>query len=310
MDSSKKNVTVPADRSVPEISADQVDEVVSAARPDAEIKVLRSNRTRNPFMVSFLDFAEGVRLWRLWSTLGYLEVKRRYRRTVLGPFWATGHIAVYVLCVGFIFSSVLGADRRDYVVFLVSGFIPWYLVYLTINDSVGAFTSSSSLRQQIAFPYSMFIFTAIWRNLIVHFHNYTLWMVVSLFYLYAPTWKLLLLFPGYLLVLGNMVWICTLLALLAARFRDVTQLVAAVVQIMIFVTPIFWSIDMMDAYKRIYVVGPNLLYHLTVVLRSPLLGEVPPLSSYAVLVFTLFAGYTLVGYYFGKFRHRIIFWIL
>ena len=275
-----------------------------------EQRVLRSSRERNPFVVAFSDFAHGISLWRLWSTLAYLEVKRRYRRTLIGPFWATGHITLYVVCVGFIFSSVLAQGREQYILYLVSGFVPCYLIYLTLQDSTGAFTSATSLRQQIAFPYSMFVFTAIWRNLIVHFHNYTLWFAVSLIYLYSPSWTIVLLIPGYILVIGNLLWLCTGIAMLTARYRDVQQLVGAVIQIMIFVTPIFWSIDMMTHFQRVYVVTPNILYHLTNVLRAPLLGEVPSMTSYIVLTFTFLVGSLVTAYFFGKYRHRIIFWII
>ena len=35
------------------------------------------------------DILEGLRAWRLWYLFGFNDVKMRYRRSTLGPFWAT-----------------------------------------------------------------------------------------------------------------------------------------------------------------------------------------------------------------------------
>ena len=42
------------------------------------------------------DFLQGVTSWRLWLFLGVYEVRRRYRRTIIGPFWNTISLAVFV----------------------------------------------------------------------------------------------------------------------------------------------------------------------------------------------------------------------
>ncbi|MCB1509492.1 MAG: ABC transporter permease [Hyphomicrobiaceae bacterium] len=273
--------------------------------------VIRHNNRRPALFIARDDFIEALQKRYLWLTLGYIELKRRYRRTILGPFWAAGHIALYVVCVGFIFSSVLATDRATYIPYLATSFVAWMLVYNTLQESSGAFVSASSLRQQIPVPYFHFILLTLWRNILVHIHNYSLILIVSLFYGFKMTWfTTLLLIPGYILVMLNLLWLALLFATLAARYRDVTQLVAAIIQVMVFVTPIFYSPDMLTKFQRIYVLTPNLLYHLTVVLRDPLLGKLPPVSSYYILVFTAIFGNLLAWWLFGKKRNQIIYWIM
>ncbi|MGE0483658.1 MAG: ABC transporter permease [Gammaproteobacteria bacterium] len=272
-------------------------------------RVLLTSESGSPFRIAIDDYWRGYRRHELWVRLGWMEVKRRYRRTVLGPFWATGHIAVYILCVGFVFSSVLATERDTYIPYLVTGFLAWMFIYNTLQEAGGAFTGASSLLQQIPFPYSMFVYMTIWRGLVVHVHNYVLYLAILLIYSVNPGWHLLLLLPGYALVLVNLVWMCMFLAAITARFRDMQQLIAAIIQVMIFVTPIFWSPEMMSEMKRAIVLTPNLLYHLTIVLRAPLLGQTPPMLSYAVLSATALIGHLLTLRYFGKNRANIIFWI-
>ncbi|QYO77779.1 ABC transporter permease [Devosia salina] len=273
-------------------------------------KVYGPAANENPFRVAYEDVVDGLRRNELWRTLGVLDVKRRYRRTLLGPFWASGHIALYIICVGFIFSTLLEADRATYIPYLTTGFVAWTFIYQMMNDAPAAFISASSLRQQINFPYSMFIFQMIFRGLFVHLHHYVLLVPVVLVYGLNFNLNTLLIIPGYILVLANMTWIGMLLATMASRYRDVQQLVSSVIQVLIYVTPIFYSIDRLTEFQRIWILTPNLLYHLVVVLRSPLMGEAAPLSSYLILCVAFVIGSLFTAWFFGRRKHNIVFWII
>lgn len=264
----------------------------------------------SPFRIALDDFLDALARHNLWRTLGVLDVRRRYRRTVIGPFWASGHILLYILCVGFVFATLLEAERAKYIPYLTTGYIAWVFVYNVLNESPGCFSSATSLRQQVAFPYFMFVFQMLLRNLFVHMHNYILFALMMIFYPVEINVNFLLLIPGYVLVLVNLFWLSALLATLAARYRDVQQLISSVIQVLVFLTPIFYSADRLTQFQRDYLVGPNLLYHLVLVLRSPLMGEVPPLSSYLILIFTAIVGSLFTAWFFGKRKSQIIYWIM
>jgi lipopolysaccharide transport system permease protein len=261
------------------------------------------------FRIALDDFCAGWNQRSLWLRLGHRELRRRYRRTILGPFWATGHIALYILFVGFIFSHVLSVTPSVYIPYLTTGFIAWTLLYTVISEATTTLTQAAGVRQQLPFPYSLFVLAMVWRNLIVHGHNYVLYALMLLVYPIALSWQILLLVPGYFLVLGNILWISFLIAILSARFRDVAQLVNSALQIMVFATPIFYKPEMLSEAQRSYMLMPNLLYHLAVVIREPLLADVPPASSYLVLVMTLIGGTLITAWFFGKRRHLLVFWI-
>ena len=212
--------------------------------------------------------------------------------------------------MGFVFATLLEAERAKYIPYLVTGYIPWVLVYNILNEAPGAFTSASSLRQQIAFPYSMFVFQMLLRNLFVHVHNFSLFALMMIFYPIEVNANILLLIPGYILVFANLFWISMLLATVAARYRDVQQLVSSVIQILVFLTPIFYTADKLTEFQRDYLVAPNLLYHLVVVLRAPLSGQTPPLSSYGILLLAFVIGSAFTAWYFGKRRSQIVYWIM
>jgi len=56
---------------------------------------------------------------------------------------------------------------------------------------------------------------------------------------------MLLALPGIALILLNGLWVSLLLGLISARFRDLLMIVGSIVQVMFFMAPIFWQMDML-----------------------------------------------------------------
>ena len=71
------------------------------------------------------DIAGGVRLWRLAVTLGWLDIRLRYRGSMLGPFWLTISTGVMVGALGVLYSTLFKIDVRDYLPFLALSQVLW-----------------------------------------------------------------------------------------------------------------------------------------------------------------------------------------
>src|ERR1700712_2484587 len=55
------------------------------------------------------DLVDGLAQWRLACTLGWLDIKLRYRGSALGPLWLTLSSAVMVGSMGMIYGTLFGA---------------------------------------------------------------------------------------------------------------------------------------------------------------------------------------------------------
>jgi ABC-type polysaccharide/polyol phosphate export permease len=118
----------------------------------------------------------------------------------------------------------------------------------------------------------------------------------------------LLAIPGLALLLVNGVWVALLCGMLCLRFRDVPPLIASVIQIAMLITPLFWPADTLVGLKRFLFVELNPLYHVLDVVRAPMIGEVPQLSSYAFMIGMTIGGWSLTYAMFTRFRKRIAYW--
>ncbi len=255
------------------------------------------------------DLVGGLLRTDLWGRLGWLDVKRRYRRTLLGPFWTSISLALYVVSVGVVGAGLWHQNIREYLPFLVSGMIAWLLVSTMINESCSLLVTGHALFRNVKFDYSILAYALVWRNLIIFFHNLVVYaIIVGALKPGLIGFTALLAIPGVILVGANGVWIALLCGMFCLRYRDVTQIVGSIIQIAMLITPIFWPPDSLDGARRLLFVETNPLYHMIDLVRGPLLGEVPGPISYVVVLLVTAGGWLLTYRVFRHFRKRIAYW--
>jgi ABC-type polysaccharide/polyol phosphate export permease len=259
------------------------------------------------YEVAWNDIVGGLMQFPIWGRLGWQEVKRRYRRTVIGPFWATLSIGMFLGGMTFVSAPLFHTSIRSILPFLAAGFVTWSYITALINEGCTTY-ASGSLITQLSFPYSILNMMIIWRNVIVFLHN-VLIVVVVIIILHVPVnWNTLLVIPGLLIVAANGFWLTMILGLISLRFRDIQQLVANLIQILFFATPIFWQPTQLGEHAR-EIVEFNYVYHLIEVMRAPMLGTVPAPLSYEITIGGALLGWLLAYEVFARFRRRVPYWI-
>jgi ABC-type polysaccharide/polyol phosphate export permease len=118
----------------------------------------------------------------------------------------------------------------------------------------------------------------------------------------------LLAVPGILLLFINGYWVVTLLALLCARFRDLELIIRNLLQLAFFVTPVFWDFRQV-ATDRAFIVDYNVLFYFLEIIRAPLLGEVPPLGYYWVVLVVTALGYFVAYLAYRRMRRQLAFFV-
>ncbi len=255
------------------------------------------------------DLIDGAMRVDLWARLGWMEVKRRYRRTTLGPFWNVISLMVFVITLGAVGAALWKQDPMVYVPYLTAGMLVWVMISTSLIEGCSVFIAGTNLFRNSRCDFSVLAYALVWRNLIVLFHHLAVYALVVL--ALAPqllTAATLLLLPGLALLVLNGIWVTLLLGLACLRFRDIQQLIASVIQIAIFITPIFWPIDQLDGTVRLIFVHLNPLYHCVEVARAPLLGNWPTPGNYIAVVALAALGWSVTYLVFGRFRERIPYW--
>ncbi|MDE0659710.1 MAG: ABC transporter permease [Gammaproteobacteria bacterium] len=157
--------------------------------------------------LALYDLVEGARVTHLWGRLGWQDIRRRYRRSTLGPFWITISMGLLVGVLGTLYGGLFKVQATNYVPYLTLGFVIWTLVNGLITDGCTAFVNASNIIQQARLPLSVHVYRVVWRNLIIFFHNAVIFVVVAMVFSVWPGWTALLVIPGMMLLLLMDEWL-------------------------------------------------------------------------------------------------------
>ena len=259
------------------------------------------------FIVALADVIHGARTSYLWFQLGWQDIQRRYRRSLLGPFWLTLSMGVLVAALSTLYSILLKLEITDYAPFLVLGFVVWTLLSSLVTEGCNTFTGAADVIKQVDMPLSVHVYRMVWRNLIIFFHNIVIFVIVAVLFSVWPGWTGLLALPGLALLCLSGVWAGLLFGLTSARFRDVPPLIGSIMRIVFFVTPIIWMPELVP--DRALFLDFNPFYHFLELVRAPLLGQVPGLLSWLVALGITLGGWLVTLTLFCHYRWRVAYWV-
>lgn len=255
-----------------------------------------------------VDLRGAATLWKLCWTLAWLDIKLRYRGSLLGPFWLTLSTAIMVAAMGGIYATLFHMDLRQYLPFLALSLVLWNFFGGLVGEACQAFTASEGIIRSVRMPFSLHAARIVVRNVVVLAHNLLVIVIVFAIYGVWPGLRGLLAVPAFALWLVNCFALSILLGALCARFRDIPPIVGSVVQMAFFVTPVIWQPDAVGAARQ-WLLAFNPFFSALQTVRGPMMGEVPSLGVYvsAVGYSLLLLGLTWV--LFARVRGRISYWV-
>ena len=256
---------------------------------------------------AFQDFRKAFSQHLIWLHLGLLDVRQRYRRSVLGPWWVSISMLIFIGVMSLLFSRLFTEPLSEYITFFTAGFMLWSFISTCMNEATEIFRGNSGFIKQIDLPYNIYALKFIAKNFIILAHNFAVYLLVILIFRFNPGWACLWAIPGMLLLVLNMYWICLLIALISTRYRDMVPIINSGVQILFFITPISWMPKLLGENSIMIKLNP-FVYYLEIV-RQPLLGIVSPFPVWAVMGGLTCVGFVISQVIFRYKRHHIPFWV-
>ena len=254
------------------------------------------------------DLAVGLRRHASWRFLSAEQVRNSYRRTVLGPWWLTAQTLLYVLGLALVFGQLLGAELREFLPYVATGFLTFSLLSNLVRGAANVFVAQASMIKSARQPLSNLVFRMVCVELIQFLHNAVILLGFCLFGLISLSpW--LLVAPGALvLIAANGVALALWLGPLVARFRDVTPAVESVLQVAIFFTPVFYRPDNLSGVQA-GLVGWNPFTYFIDLFRDGALGHPVALSTVVGAAAWSAANVLLGVLVFSRTRSRIPYWV-
>lgn len=261
-----------------------------------------------PTASALRDIVAAAKRISLVGVLGWQDVRARYRRSALGPFWITLSMGIMIGTIGIVFGQIFKSPMHEFLPFLTIGMILWSFIAAVVTEGATGFISAESIIKQLPIPMFVHIMRMIWRNLLILLHNLVIFPIVLLVVGKPLGWVALLSIPGLALGALNLSWIALLLAIVCARYRDLPQMVTSVLQVIFYLTPVMWLPTLLPRDVS-YLLDLNPVYHLLEVIRAPLLGLAPSVTSWVVAGVLAVVGWIVALFVFGRYRRRIAYWL-
>ena len=299
--------TLPTDTdALPAVAGDGAAEASGEDVPDS-VSASPAQSPPSQTVLALRDVVEGAGAFRLWGLLGWQDVRQRYRRSTLGPFWLTISMGALVGGLGVLYSGLFKMDVADYLPFVAAGLIVWGLVSGLITEGCSVFIEAEGAIKQVNLPLSIYVYRVVWRSIIIFAHNIIIYVAAAVLFSIHPGWVGFLALPGLVLLCLNGVWMGLLLGLMSARFRDVPQIVASVVQVTFFLTPIIWKPELLP--DRAFMLDFNPFFHFVELVRGPALGQAPGLVSWLAVLGITLGGWLVTLLMYRRYRWRIAYWV-
>jgi lipopolysaccharide transport system permease protein len=281
---------------------------VTTTAPASELNLRAdmSMAARNRWAMA--DIAGGARLWRLAWTLGWLDIRLRYRGSMLGPFWLTISTGVMVGALGVLYSTLFKINVHDYLPFLALSQVLWGFLAALVSEACAAFTEAEGVIRSVRMPFFVFAIRTLIRNAIALAHNIVVIVVVFAIFAVWPHREALMALPGLAVWAVDALALTLLLGGFCARFRDIQPIVNSIMQIAFFMTPVIWKPDQLGP-TRIAELAFNPFYDLLEIVRGPILG-----SPIATTTWIGALGYSaflcaVSWAFFVRARGRVTFWV-
>jgi lipopolysaccharide transport system permease protein len=249
----------------------------------------------------------GIKAVRVWGVLGMHDIKQRYRRSIIGPFWFTLSTAIMVGVLGALYSTLLKQDIKHYLPFLAIGLVVWQFIATIASEGCTVFIASGGLIKQIKLPLTIHVCRHVWRNYVIFLHSLPVVIIALIIFGQWPNSEILFLPLGLIVLVLNSIWITIVLGILCTRFRDILPIVGNIIQVAFFFTPVMWSPDILK--ERAWVADYNPLYHLIELIRAPVLGQPIQANSWLVSIGMLIVGFVVAQVLMTKYRNRVVYWL-
>lgn len=253
------------------------------------------------------DILVGLSSTHVWLTLGWHDIKQRYRRSVLGPFWFTLSTLIMVGVLGILYSTLLGQEIKTYLPYLGVGLVVWQYISSCVNEGANTFIASGHIIKQIRMPITVYVCRVVWRNFIILLHSLPVVILLMLAFGHSLGFEFLLVFPGLFIILLHGIWVSLVLSLLCTRYRDLLPIVGNLIQISFFFTPIMWSKDLLK--ERAWAADVNPFHHMIEIVRAPILGAPIEVESWIWAIGLLIVGFAFAQYLTQRCRNRVAYWI-
>ncbi|MBC2641454.1 MULTISPECIES: ABC transporter permease [unclassified Rhodococcus (in: high G+C Gram-positive bacteria)] len=268
------------------------------------------------FRRAFKDLRDGFAQRELWLSLGWQDIKQRYRRSVIGPFWITIATGVQAAAMGILYSALLDIPLDEFLPYVTVGLIVWNLISASILEGSEVFIANEGLIKQLPSALSVHVYRLVWRQLLLFAHNLVIYVIMLfVFGVWRHlTWMSLAAIPAIGLIVVNAAWVSIMFGIFSTRYRDIAPILGSMTLLLFVLTPIMWTTQSLEAQggqaaERVKLAELNPLFHYLDIVRAPMIGQDQQAYHWYIVLAITAVGWTAAILALRKYRARVPYWV-
>ena len=243
-----------------------------------------------------------------WWALSRQTIKISYRRTTLGPIWITIQQLAFILGISLLYSQLFKVKSEDLVPLVAFGISFWGLLTSCITGASSNFIQQSQAITSSTLPISFYVFSTVSQQLLTFLHSAVVLIPFAFIFGTSPRFICLITIPLAISVAAiNAFALGLWLGPLSARYRDISASIPIILQLAMFLSPIFWAPSLLG--DRDWIINYNPIAWMIETFRSPILGGPIQVELWIKLAIFTISNLVLGVTVLGRVRNKISYWI-
>lgn len=225
------------------------------------------------------------------------DIRGKYKRSFLGILWSFINPLLQVVVYAIVFPYLMGATTDNYLVYLITGLIPWSFFQMTVSAGTTTIKSNAGIIKKVYFPREILPLSQVLSGLVNFFISCIIILVFCLAFGVGISWHII--FVPFIAVIEAVLilGIVFILSSINVYIQDVEYIVQFILNMLMYGTPIIYELTKFSnagvLYKFIYY---NPMTQLVFAYRACFVYHTIPSfkglgAVSALAVVTLFVGY-------------------
>lgn len=234
------------------------------------------------------------------------DIKKKYRRSILGYLWSMLNPLLTMLITAMVFSNLFRFQIDNFALYLLTGQLIFTFYSEATSFAMGSILENGSLIKKVYVPKYLFPISRVSSSAVNLLFSLPAMLAIMLYTDHEITITLVACIVPLILLYFFCIGIGLFISALAVYFRDIFHLYGVLITVLNYATPIFYPVNIIpEEYK--FVVEYNPLYYFLSAFREVAYNNTLP-SIELLSICTLFSvGALVVGaYYFNKKQNTFV----
>ncbi|MEI4768848.1 ABC transporter permease [Psychrobacillus sp. FJAT-51614] len=202
---------------------------------------------------------------KLTFELSKTDLKNRYIGSILGILWGFIQPLITILIFWFVFQvgfKSIPVDDFPFILWLMCAMIPWFFLSDSLSGATNSIIENSYLVKKMNFKVGILPVVKILSSFYIHI--FFIIFLFLMFYIYDYDFNIYNLQVIYYLIASILLLLgfSYLTSSLVIFLKDIGHFVNMILQFCFWITPIFWSIDILPE-KYLFLIKLNPVYYIT-----------------------------------------------